>query len=509
MKTSSKPINSRNTTVSIRKNYVYNTFFQIFTLIFPLITIPFVAKTLGPQQLGIYLYTYSVAALFGLVSNLGVINYGNKVIASTREKPSKLASTFTSLYVVTLFMTIPALVLYLFYCLLFVNENRDIFLLQSIFLISTLFDISWFYMGLEEFKAIIKRDLIFKFLTLVLILLFVRKQNGLAVYTLIMATGALVRQLALWPPVGKYTSVVKVSLAECLVHVKPLFTLFIPVLAISVYTTLNKVMLGSMANATQVGQFDTAAKIMSIPLGLITAMGIVMLPRMSNIVASKNTEKMDRYIKKSMSFVMFMSLPITFGLLAVGGTLATVLLGNEFTQAGAVLVIISPVVVISAWANVLRTQYLLPHGRNKSYVVSVVIGAAVSLALNFALIPSLQSVGSAIAMLIAELCVMIYQTFALRKNLNMRLYLKSAQGFFIKSLIMYLIILLIGIVIDVPLIRVVSQICVGGLVYALLNIHYLDKTILNGKLNHPVWSKLLIAKQKIYAERNDINNDGL
>ena len=497
----------KRTIPSLRKNYTYNTSFQIFALIFPLITIPFVAKTLGPEQLGIYLYSYSIVALFGLVSNLGIINYGNKVIAADRDDPSKLAKTFTSLYLVSVLMTVPALVLYLLYCLIFVTENKSVFLLQIIFLLSTLFNISWFFMGMEEFKITIKRDILLKCLTLALILLFVRKQNGLVVYTFIMSTGALVSQLALWPFVRRYNSLVKVSLSDCLVHIKPLLALFVPVIAVSIYTTVNKVMLGSMTNVGQVGQFDTAVKIMSIPLGLITAMGLVMLPRMSNIIASKNTKMVDHYIKKSMSFVMFLSLPITLSLLAVASTLVPIFLGQEYTQAGLVLAIISPVVVFSAWANVLRTQYLIPKGRNRSYIVSVVIGAAVSISVGFALIPVLQSTGAAIAMLAAELCVMLYQTFALRKDLNIRIYMKSARGFFVKSIIMYIFVMIAGIIIDPPIIRVITQLLVGGLVYGLLNINYIDKVILNSKLKHPAWSKLLIAKERLYAESDDISGD--
>lgn len=493
--------------VSLRKNYAYNTFFQIFTLVFPLITIPFVAKTLGPQQLGIYLYTYSIAALFGLVSNLGIINYGNKVIASDRDIAGKLAKTFTSLYLVSLLMTVPALILYLLYCLLFVDVNKSIFLLQTIFLLSTLFDISWFYMGIEEFKLTIKRDVLLKTITLGLILLFVRKDNGLIVYTLIMTMGALVSQLALWPFLRRYTTLVKVGLTDCLLHIRPLFALFIPVIAVSMYTTVNKVMLGNMTDYAQVGQFDSAVRIMAIPLGLITAMGVVMLPRMSNIIAKNDNKLMSQYISKSMRFVMFMSLPITFGLIAVSGTLVPLFLGKEFTQAGTVLAIIAPVVVFAAWANVLRTQYLIPKGKNKSYIISVIIGAIVSLSLNFLLIPSLKATGAAIAMLCAEFCVMLYQTFALRKDLNMREYHRASRGFLVKATIMFACVLAVGLIIEQPYVRVVTQVVVGGLVYGTLNLEYLDQTILNGKLKHPAWNKLLIAKEKLYMQGDDISGD--
>ncbi len=494
-------------TRSLRNNYLYNTFFQLFTLVFPLITIPIVANTLGPADLGLYLYSFSIVALFGLVSNLGIINYGNKVIASSRDDAEKLAKTFTSLYAVSLLMTIPALIIYLAYCIFFVNQDREIFLIQGIFLLSTLFDISWFYMGIEEFKLTIKRDVFLKVVTLLCILLFVRKQNGLAAYTVIMAAGALVNQLALWPFLRRYTSIVKVSLHECRQHLRPLFALFIPVVAVSIYTSLSKVILGNMAGVEQVGQFDTAIRFMGVPLGLITAMGLVMLPRMSNIFANKDRDTMNRYIKKSMKFAMFMSLPITFGLIAVAGTLIPVFLGPDFTQSGIVLTIIAPVILFAAWANVLRTQYLIPVGRNKSYIISVIIGAIVSVALNLILIPLFKSTGAAISMLIAELSVMLCQTIALRKDLDIKSYLKTSRGFLSKSVIMFIVVIFIGLVVQPPIIRLVVQAVAGFGIYAVLNLEYLDKTILNGKLKHPAWSKLLIAKQRLYAESDDISGD--
>jgi O-antigen/teichoic acid export membrane protein len=492
---------------SLRKNYIYNALFYIFNLIFPLITIPFVAKALGPQQLGIYLYSYSVVALFALVSNLGIMNYGNKIIAANRDDKKKLAKTFSSLYLISLCMTIPALLLYLGYCLIFVQENKNIFLLQSIFLLSTLFDISWFYMGMEEFKVTIKRDVIVKSITLAAILLLVRNQNGLTFYTLIMSLGALSSQLILWAYVRRYIKIVGTSIKESLVHIKPLIVLFIPVLATSVYTTLSVVLLGALSNTYEVGQFVTATRIIAVPLGLITAMGAVMLPRMSNIVANMDSKKVRDYIQRSMGFVMFFSLPICFGLLAISRTLLPLVLGKDFTQSATVLMIISPVIVFVAWANVLRTQFLIPTGRNKIYISSALTAAVVSLALNLLLIPHYKSTGAAIAMFCAELSVMLYQTYSLRNDLKIRVFFRSTLNFLIKALVMFVVILLIGLLIKHVYLAIALQVIIGGLVYCGLNLEYIDGTILNSKFTHPTWVKLLLAKKRLNAGDDNVVGD--
>ena len=490
---------------SIRKNYLYNAFFNAFKLVFPLITIPFVAKALGPEQLGTYLYVYSVVALFSLVSNLGIMNYGNKLIASNRDNPEKLSKAFISLYLVSLCMTIPALILYFVYCIFFVKDNQAIFLIQSLLLFSTLFDITWFYMGIEEFAIPIKRDTMVKAVTLAAILLLVNVSDGLVTYTIIMSVSALVSMLSIWVYIPRYISLVKIRFSDCMLHFKPLLVLFIPVAAVSIYTSLSIVLLGTLANNTEVGQFVTATRIIAIPLGFITAMGAVMLPRMSHIVSNNNVSKVNRYIKDSMAFVMFMTIPVSLGFIATSRSFMPLFLGNEFSQAGTLLAIIAPVIIFAAWANVLRTQYLIPQGRNKSYIISVVIGALISLGLNLLLIPKFKAYGAAVSMLLAEFSVMLYQSWALRNELRLRVYFRNALKVTYKSLAMFLAVVIIGLIVQPVYIRLGVQVLVGGLLYAFLNIEYLDQTIFNSKLKHPVWSRLVTIKSRLFIENNEIS----
>lgn len=104
----------------------------------------------------------------------------------------------------------------------------------------------------------------------------------------------------------------KVSLSEILEHLKPCIILFIPVIAISLYKKMDKIMLGIMSTKTEVGFYENAEKIISIPAAIISALGTVMLPRMSNMIANGENDRFKVYIDKSMEFIMFLALPITF-----------------------------------------------------------------------------------------------------------------------------------------------------------------------------------------------------
>jgi O-antigen/teichoic acid export membrane protein len=193
--------------------------------------------------------------------------------------------------------------------------------------------------------------------------------------------------------------------------------------------------------------------------------------------------------------------------MATSNTLVTLFIGKDFAKAGMVLSIIAPVVVFAAWANVVRTQYTIPAGKNRIYIRSTILAAIVSVILNIALIPLYKSTGAAIAMLFAEFSVMFYQTYALRKHLSIGSYIKSSKSFLGKSLLMFLIVLMLGFVISQPLLRIATQVVFGALLYIALNLEYIDRTILNGKIKHPIWARLLIAKERLYPEEDSISSE--
>lgn len=124
---------------------------------------------------------------------------------------------------------------------------------------------------------------------------------------------------------------------------------------------MDKIMLGNMSSYEQVGFYNNAEKIINIPMGIITALGTVMLPRMSNIVAKGDKEKTSDYIRISIKLVTLLSSAIAFGLMGISNVLSPVFFGEEFTACGDIIKFLSVTVFFIAWANVIRTQYLIPN----------------------------------------------------------------------------------------------------------------------------------------------------
>lgn len=458
---------------SLQKNFLYNVLYQILLVILPLITAPYISRTLGATAVGVYSYTYSVAYYFLLIAMLGIGNHGNRSVAAVRDDREKLNKTFSSIYSLQVMTFSIAILAYSFYLVLFVKNNRLIVLLQLIYVTSGLFDIGWLFFGLEQFKLTVARNTLIKISTVVLMFVFVHKPSDLWKYTLIMSAGTLFSQAYLWLYVKKYVSFKKCSVKEIASNIKPVLILFVPVLAYSIYKVMDKIMLGNMSSYDQVGFYNNAEKIINIPMGIITALGTVMLPRMSNIVANGDKKRVDDYIRISAKLVTLLSSAIAFGLMGVSSVLAPVFFGDEFIACGEIIRLLSVTVFFIAWANVIRTQYLIPNKRDSIYLTSTMVGAILNLIINWMLIPKYQANGAAFGTIVAEFSVMLVQMVAVKNELPMRKYIMSYSPILIIGLTMAVLVDRIGIKLGVSISTLAIQILVGGFFFCIATIAYL------------------------------------
>ena len=126
----------------VKKNFIYNILYQILIMLIPLITVPYVSRILGSDGIGTYSYTYSIAYYFMIFAMLGLNNYGNRTIAKVRDNRKNLSKTFKEIYCLQLFTSILMTLIYYLYLLFFKTDYKEIALIQSINIISFLFDIN-------------------------------------------------------------------------------------------------------------------------------------------------------------------------------------------------------------------------------------------------------------------------------------------------------------------------------------------------------------------------------
>ena len=467
------------------KNFLYNVIYQILIFIIPLILTPYISRVLGVRNIGVYSYTYSIISYFMLFAMLGINNHASRNIAKCFENKEKLSYTFCSIYSFQLICFFISNVAYIIFLLIFHYKYKNIMLVQSLFLVSSLFDINWLFFGLEKFKITISRNILIKVLSMILVFIFVKSPNDLWKYTLIMSGSTLLSQLYLWIFVRKEIIFVHVSKKEILSNLKPCLILFIPIISYSIYRIMDKTMLGSISNSIELGNYESAEKIINIPISFITALGTVMLPHMSKI----SKEKLKKNIYSSFELSFFFVCPIFIFLEIIAGNFSSIFFGSEFKKTEYIIRIMMFTTLFSAISNIVRTNYLIPTKKDAIYVKSTIYGAIANLILNVIFIKKYGAYGACIGTIAAELILMIYQSYHARDIIDFFRVFKLFVKYLSKSIMVGLPVWLIELSPLNSMVKLVSQVIITIILYFILNYRYIiydffGKNVLPSEFNN-------------------------
>lgn len=453
--------------MKIIKNYLYNVFYQVFVLLVPLITMPYIARVLGPTGVGINSFTNSNTQYFILIGSIGVSLYGNRQIAYYRDDKAKTSQIFWEVFLMRMITILVALAA--FFVFLGVEKTyHEAYLMQAILIVAAAFDISWFFMGFENFKVTVLRNMIIKLVSLACIFIFVRNKGDLTLYIAVLSISQLIGNITLFPHLRRYIKLPNWRELKIWRHFKPSLVLFVPQIATQVYLILNKTMVGKMVSVEAAGFYDNSDKIVKMVLAIVTATGTVMLPRVANTFAKGDHEQVKKYLYQSFNFVSAISIPMMFGMAAIAPKFATMFFGQAFDAVGPLMMIESLVILFIAWSNVLGIQYLLPTGHNKEFTMSVTVGAIVNIILNIPLIMWLGTEGAMISTVISEFSVTLYQFYVIRKELDLLQMMQDTWKYLLSGLMMFVTVLTMNLRLPFSMLQLVIQVVIGMIVYAVI-----------------------------------------
>lgn len=459
--------------MNLKKNIIYNSVYQVLTIILPLITVPYVARVIGAEGIGIYSYTYSIANYFGIFIFCGLQNYGCKSIAMHKDNRDETEETFWSIYFMQLLLCVIIGSIYFLFVFISNGKYRVYMLWQGVYVLSFGINISWFLQGIERFDITVKRNVIIKVFTLVLLFVFVRNQSDLLKYTILLAVSSFISQIIYWFTLKKYIHFYKPKISEVLIHVKPNLILFIPVLAVSVYQTMDKIMLGSMSDVVSVGYYENAEKILNVPIQIIGSIGTVLMPRITNLLRNNKNDVAELYLSYSYKFTMVASCAFSFGIAAVAPHFVPFFYGAGFDECITLIVILAPTVVLNAFGTLVRMQLLIPYGHEKIYIIAVSLGAVFNVIGNLLLIPICGAAGASVATVIAEAVVTLYQFAAVEKYVKLDTYAnKKYLLFFLFGILMFACVRYIEQFTNASIMSLLVEVTVGALIYLLCSLGY-------------------------------------
>lgn len=463
---------------SVTKNYIFNLLYQMLVLILPLITTPYISRVLGAENIGVYSYTISISAFFILFGSLGVALYGQREIAYLQEDKKNRSKVFFEIIIFRCVIMFISLTIFYITCVIGNNEYNLYYKILILEIIANMLDVSWLFQGLEEFKKTVGRNTLVKLISIISIFTLVKTKNDMSIYFIIYVFSILIGNLSLWLYIPKYIQKVKIKELDIWRHLKPTISLFIPQIAIQVYTLLDKTMIGLIiADKSEVGYYEQANKIIKMLLTIITSLGTVMMPRIASTFVKGNKKKIDNYMEKSFNMVFMLAFPLIFGIIAVSDEFVPIFFGNGYEKVIVLMKILCPIILLIGLSNVTGTQYLLPTKRQKEYSISVVCGSIINLVMNSILIFKLGALGASIGTVLAEIAVTCVQIFYTKGEFKWRKIIKISKNYIISSVVMFAICLIIGNIIVNNILSLLIQGLIGALIYGIMLFLLKDKFI--------------------------------
>ncbi|CAH1850300.1 flippase [Convivina intestini] len=461
--------------MQIAKNYLYNAAYQLLNIITPIITLPYLARILGKEGVGIASWTNSLVTYFLLIASLGIITYGSREIAYLHEDRVAQEKKFWEIQLIHTGAGIIAVALYAAFIVIGsiynqrIADNQLYLWYQTWVIISGIIDISWYFIGLEDFKKTVLRNTMIKILMTVLIFVLVKSASDVGVYILLLAITQVFGNLSMWFYLfGKFKKPI-IKKLDFKMHLHPIFMMFVPTIATQIYLQLNKTMLPFITGSTaSAGIYDNADKIIKVSLALVTSVGMVMLPRMSAKFAKGEYQAMKAGTQASMDFVSAIAIPMACGIAAVGPTAMIWFLGPSWGEVGDILVWLTPIIVFIGWSNVIGNQYLIPVKRLNDFTISVTFGAVTNIVLNFLFIYWGGVRGAALATTVAELAVIGYQLYVTRSDMKISQHFIGIWRYGLAGLVMYLTVIAYVHYQSISVLNTLIEIILGACAYLIV-----------------------------------------
>lgn len=462
---------------SIKKNYIYNLTYQILLLITPLITTPYLARVLEPDGVGCVSFAESIVSYFTLFAALGITTYGQREISYVQDDKKKRSRVFWETKALQVITSVTAILIYIPFSLL--QENKIMYLILTFNLIAVTVDVVWLFQGMEEFGKIILRNIIFKVIGIAYIFIAVKTKDDINKYVFGLAFFLFLSNASLWCYVPEFVGKPDWREIKPTRNLKVVLSLFVPTIAIQIYTVLDKTMIGLITQSSfENGYYEQAIKMSRILLIVVTSLGTVMIPRIGFHFSKGETEQIRSYMYRGYRFVWFLGVPLCFGLIGVASNFVPWFFGPGYERVVPLMGILAFLIPAIGVSNVTGMQYLIPTKRQNLFTMTVLIGAGVNFTLNLVLINFFRSTGAAIASVTAETVIALVQIYLVRRELSPREIFLSSRHYLLAGGVMLFVVKALGNALTPSILHTIILVLCGASVYGTVLVIMRDEFLL-------------------------------
>lgn len=406
-------------THSIKFNFIMNAILTVSSVIFPLITFPYISRVLLVDGSGKVAFAISVVSYFTMFASLGVPTYGIRACAKVRENKEKLSAVVQELFIINGITT--AIIYVIFFLSLALvpkfSAQKELLAIVSFSIVLNTMGAQWLYSALEQYSYITFCALGFKILGIVMMFAFVHSPQDYIVYGAISAAASYGSGILNFINMRKFVSFKKTRGYDFRRHIRPILTFFCMSAAASIYLNLDMVMLGFMKSDRDVGYYNAAIKVKTVLVNVVTSLGTVLLPRLSFYIEMGEKEAFRSTVVKAFRFVFTAGSAVMVFFILFAKDSILILSGKAFLPAVFPMQLLVLTVLLIGLSNITGIQILTPMGHEEKVLISIVAGAVVDFLLNLLLIPHFASTGAAFATVMAEAVVLVIQFICLKEML--------------------------------------------------------------------------------------------
>lgn len=454
---------------SLKRNFIYSVLFQVFSVAMPLVTAPYLARVLEPDGAGVKSFTASVQFYFILLAALGTNSYGAREISRHRDSKEEYSKLFWEIEGITVFTTFLSSVAWAV-MIIFGGEYRLFYIAMIPNLVAVIFDISWFFNGLEDFRRTVVRNMLFRVLGISFMFLLVKSKEDLWICILIGSLSTLAANSSLWLDLPRFLQRVDLRELKFGAHMKQSLVYFIPAIATSVYTVLDKTLIGVITNSKeQNGYYEQAENVIGAAKRIsFAAINSVLSVRISYLFKERKEDEIRHRITESMNFILFMAIGCACGIVGIAINFVPLFFGVGYEPVIPLLYILSPVIVIIGISTCLGAQYYTPSGKRAESAKYLIMGAGINLMLNLCFIPVWGATGASLATIIAEFVITsLYVHFSMG-YMTVGKLVQIAWKKLIAGILMTIVVYFLGrLHLGYPIAVLAMQIGIGVLIYCL------------------------------------------
>lgn len=464
---------------SIKKNFILKILYELLAIATPLITAPYVSRVLGADGVGVYSYAQSCITYFTMFAVLGTNNYGMREIARCRNNKEEYSQKFWEIELLTVCTSTICIIAWLVLTILS-GSYKPYFIALLPTLFASMFDISWFYTGHERVGYTVFWNAVCKIAGLICIFSFIKTRNDLVLYIFLNSVIMMLGNLSMWVFLPKMLVKINFKQLNIKQHFKETLIYFIPTIAASIYTVLDKTLIGVITNDSyQNGYYEQATKIVNIAKTVcFVALNSIMGARISFLFAENKIEEIKTRMKSSLNLIMFLSIGSMFGIIAIADEFVPIFFGDGYEPVVNLLILMSPLIPIIGISNCIGTHYYAPIGKTKIASYYMIAGSVCNLILNILLIPKLGATGAVIGSIGAELIITILFVQYDDDYITWRdIYLASWKKILAGLTMLFAIVLFSNHIALTGIIGLILWVIVGAITYILMLFILRDETI--------------------------------